>query len=96
MISRFPSYNLSRGSFKEGWNDFIPNKILSLKQMDNYECARCNLNNLCDRCPGWSQLELGNFQSDEPIEYLCRIAHLRAETFGFGINKVKNKEEVND
>ncbi|MBW2651449.1 MAG: hypothetical protein JRC66_10785 [Deltaproteobacteria bacterium] len=31
------------------------------------------------QCPGWGWLENGN--PEAPVEYLCQIAHLRAEAF---------------
>ncbi|MCK4648719.1 radical SAM protein [bacterium] len=92
LLSRTPSYNLRQGSFKEGWYDFIP-EILEQKTEGEYKCAKCDLFSLCNQCPGWAQLETGD--KEKPIDYLCRIANLRAEAFG--INKIrKGREEVHD
>jgi radical SAM protein with 4Fe4S-binding SPASM domain len=78
IMSRVPSYNLRQGSFQEGWYGFVP-KIREQKPEGEYKCAKCDLLSLCDQCPGWAQLENGN--PETPVEYLCRIAHLRAEAF---------------
>ena len=94
IIARFYAYNLLKGTFKEGWETFIPEKILSLKKDNRYECNRCQLRDLCNRCPAWSQLEAGNPQ--EVVDYLCQIAHLRAKVFGFGRERKevgKNEKE---
>jgi radical SAM protein with 4Fe4S-binding SPASM domain len=91
IISRSSSYNLCQGSFKKGWYNFIP-KILSRRQTNRYECSRCDLRDLCNQCPGWSQLEMAN--PEMPVEYLCQVAHLRAQAFGFGRYKENKREEV--
>ncbi len=79
IISRIPSYDLSQGSFQKGWCEFVP-EVLGQKPTGDYKCAKCDLFSLCDQCPGWAQLENGN--PETPVEYLCQIAHLRAEAFG--------------
>ena len=75
---RFQGYDLRRGSFREGWDDVIP-EILKQKPSSHYRCARCELISLCGQCPGWAWLESGNLE--HPVEYLCRVAHLRAQAF---------------
>jgi radical SAM protein with 4Fe4S-binding SPASM domain len=77
-MSRFQGYDLRRGSFKEGWSEFIP-QILALKQDDNYKCAQCELINLCAQCPGWAWVENGD--PGVLVEHLCQVAHRRAEAF---------------
>ncbi|MCK5305910.1 MAG: radical SAM protein [Candidatus Omnitrophica bacterium] len=79
MMSRDPSYNLRRGSFQEGWYDFI-GKFREQKPKTDYKCRKCDLSFLCGLCPAWAKLENGDPES--PVDYLCRIAHLRAEAFG--------------
>ena len=78
-LARKPSYDLRNGSFKEGWHRFIP-QVRAQKRRYNYPCPTCEKRFLCGQCPGWAQLEHDN--QEEPVEYLCRIAHLRAEAFG--------------
>ena len=62
----------------EGWYEFIP-EFLTKKSTSDYACGRCELISLCGQCPGWAWLEHGN--PEAPVEYLCRIAHLRAAAF---------------
>ncbi|NIM59465.1 MAG: radical SAM protein [Candidatus Aminicenantes bacterium] len=76
--SRTPSYDLRRGSFKQGWSEFLTN-LRQQKVVRNTKCRSCDLISLCGQCPGWAQLENGDPES--PVEYLCQIAELRAEVF---------------
>lgn len=78
IISRMPSYSLWKRSFHEAWYEFIP-EVRSQKPKDDYKCGKCDLLSLCGQCPGWAQLENGN--PEDPVEYLCQIAHLRAKAF---------------
>jgi hypothetical protein len=43
-------------------------------------CARCFLKSLCEQCPAKSWTEHGTL--DTPVEYLCRVAHVKAEDLG--------------
>ncbi len=42
-------------------------------------CQKCELRNLCQWCPGQAYLESGEL--DLPVEYLCKIAHVRKKWF---------------
>ena len=77
-MARFRCYDLRHSSFREGWNDVIP-EILKLRPKANYPCSHCELISLCGQCPGWAWLEKGSME--QPVDYLCRIAHLRAAAF---------------
>jgi len=77
-MSRFHSYNLRYGSFRDGWYHSIP-KSLGLAPKGRYRCGECDLITLCNQCPGWAWLENGDLQT--PVEYLCRLAHLRTKMF---------------
>jgi radical SAM protein with 4Fe4S-binding SPASM domain len=79
MLSRTLSYDLLRGSFRQGWLEFIP-RLRQQKPQGDYPCGRCALIKLCDQCPGWASLESGD--PETPVTYLCRITHLRAEILG--------------
>lgn len=92
-LMRKPNYNILDGSFKEGWDHMVP-AILAAKRLTGSKCPECDIRELCDMCPGWSQLETG---SDEtPVDYLCRMAKLRAEAFGFGKHYTDKKEARNE
>ncbi len=78
VLSRVPSYSLRKGSFKEGWYGFF-GQVCDQRVRKDYRCRKCDLISICGQCPGWSFLEHGNW--DTPVEYLCEIAHLRAQAF---------------
>ena len=88
IIVREPAYDLLSGSFEEGWGKFFP-EILKQKKSSASECSVCELRDLCGNCAGWSVLENG--KQEEVVDYLCKIAHLRAKEFGFGRYKKTNK-----
>lgn len=43
-------------------------------------CARCFLKGLCEQCPAKSWMEHGTL--DTPVEYLCDVAHAKANFLG--------------
>jgi len=76
MMSRRPSWDLRRGTFRQGWLEFIPG-VLARQRRTKVPCMQCDISCLCEQCPGWAQLESGD--PEAPVEYLCKIAHLRSE-----------------
>lgn len=76
LLSRQPNYDLRKGTFIKGWSEFLP-KMRSQEIKVNYSCWRCNLRDLCGKCPGWAQLE--NKNPEKPVKFLCEIAHVRKE-----------------
>ncbi len=72
---RTPSYDLTRGTFLEGWNEFIP-KLRRQKVSKDLPCIECGKQILCGQCPGFAELENGDPES--VVDYLCQIGHLRA------------------
>ncbi|MBU1726818.1 MAG: radical SAM protein [Candidatus Omnitrophica bacterium] len=79
VLSRSEDFNLKNDSFRQGWDEFMP-KLLSPKRTKGYACERCDLQYLCTVCPSWSKLETQDIE--KPVEYLCQLAHLRAEALG--------------
>ena len=81
ILARNPSYDLRRESFRKGWHDFL-SRIREQKFEKRNKCVDCDLRFICDQCPGWAQLEYGD--QEMPLDYLCQVAHLRAEAYGIG------------
>lgn len=79
MMAREPGYDLRKGSFAEGWREFIPG-VARQSWSKESKCRDCRLLSLCDQCPGWGIIEHGD--PEAPVDYLCRIAYLRAEALG--------------
>jgi radical SAM protein with 4Fe4S-binding SPASM domain len=80
LMVREPHYDLTSGSFREGWRKFLY-EVRGQKRRKESPCNRCKLIYLCGQCPGWGQLEHGD--QEEMVDYLCRAAHLRAQALGF-------------
>ncbi len=82
---RIPAYELGEScSFKQAWQNLAG--IFSQQHGPDYKCNGCELANLCDQCPGWSQLENGDYETLS--DYLCTITKLRAEKMGIIREKV--------
>ena len=94
MMARRPDYNLLHGSFHEGWKHFIPG-IIKRKRKKPIPCQECDIKVLCDHCPGWADVEMGDVEGHVP--YLCEIAHLRARQMGIeaGTQNNERKKEYN-
>ncbi len=84
MLLRHPDcvYSLREGSFKEAWEKFIPRvrEIRANNKKYEEKCQKCFLKAFCEQCPAWSWMEHGVL--DEPVEYLCEIAHTEAVWLG--------------
>ncbi len=84
MMLRHPNtvYDLSKGSVRDAVENFFPT-VHDLKASNpDYlrRCARCFLKGLCEQCPAKSWTEHGSL--DEPVDYLCQVAHAQARFLG--------------
>lgn len=73
-------YNLLSGAFQDGWYNCLYNNIRMRKASTNYKCNKCKYLIVCDQCPPIFESENGN--PEKHSEYICQIAHLRAQEFG--------------
>jgi radical SAM protein with 4Fe4S-binding SPASM domain len=76
-------YDLRKGSFKQGWEGFLL-EVSRKKLTRRTKCVVCELRSLCGMCPANGVLECGN--AEEPVDFLCQVAHLRAYAFGIPIS----------
>jgi radical SAM protein with 4Fe4S-binding SPASM domain len=67
-------YDLIKGSFQEGWEEFIPSVREKINQKPN-KCSSCEIRALCSICPAWATLETGS--PEKAVKFLCLIAHFR-------------------
>lgn len=67
-------FDLRRGSFREGWDLFLPSLKGRIKAGDDYRqhCGACAKSSSCYWCPAHSYLE--NQTYDSKIDYLCSMA----------------------
>ena len=80
VLSHFDAYDLRNGSFREGWEDFL-HTVRSKKITMMTKCNACQIKAVCGMCPANGELENGD--AEKPVEFLCEVAHLRAELMGF-------------
>ena len=76
------TYDLRKGSFKEGWEEFLL-KVSRKRMTRPTKCVSCDLRSMCGMCPANGALESGD--AEEPVDFLCQVAHLRAYAFGIPI-----------
>jgi radical SAM protein with 4Fe4S-binding SPASM domain len=81
-MSANDKYDLRQGSFREGWEDFI-SRVRQKKISRQTKCFSCEIKAMCGMCPANGELE--NRDPEEPVDFLCRVAHLRANELGLSV-----------
>ena len=81
-ISPGEGFDLRAASFREGWEHFLAG-LRALKLDTDATCRSCALRALCGMCPANGELECSDAR--RPVDFLCRVAHLRALAFGIPI-----------
>lgn len=84
VLSETHKYDLRRGSFEDGWRNFLVAQR-SRKLTRATKCQPCGLRSLCSSCPAVAELE--GKAPDEPVDFFCRVAHLRAYSMGVEVPK---------
>ena len=78
VISPDGGYDLRNGNFQEGWEQFIY-KLRQKEISKQTKCVTCVIRDMCGLCPANAGLE--NLDEEEPVDFLCQVAHLRAYAF---------------
>ena len=67
-------YDLRRGNFGDGWDNFIPSLVNKVEATKEYwdNCGCCDLSQHCRYCPVYSYLEHRRFNAK--VGYLCAVA----------------------
>ena len=79
VLSKQDTFDLRKGSFKEGWESFIGAVRRKPITRPN-KCTDCHIRSLCSTCAATSELEHGD--AEAPVDYFCEVAHLRAQAVG--------------
>jgi radical SAM protein with 4Fe4S-binding SPASM domain len=83
VLSQQDKYSLRSGSLREGW-DVALRQVRARKITMPTKCTACELkSSLCGMCPANGELENGN--PETPVDFLCRVAHLRAYALGLPV-----------
>lgn len=97
LLLRHPStvYDMTKGSLKNAITSFFTELRKARSSNPEYlnRCARCFLKGLCEQCPGKSWIEHGIL--DQPVEYLCQIAHAQARYLGL-LEKNEKAWQIDD
>ena len=75
VLSRSENYDLRKGSFHQGWDPFLLEKT-QRELSRRTKCVACEIRDMCGMCPASGELENG--EAEEPVDFLCQVAHLRA------------------
>ena len=79
VLSRHPSYDLTAGTFREGWNLLTRTRQEVRNDDASLECRACDFRAFCQQCPARAQLEYGPEAVSKRVDWVCELAHLRAE-----------------
>jgi radical SAM protein with 4Fe4S-binding SPASM domain len=83
VLSRRSGYDLRGGSFREGWQHFL-GRLREEKVGRETPCSACEIKDMCGMCAANGELENGD--AEEPVDFLCRVAHLRAYALGLPVS----------
>jgi radical SAM protein with 4Fe4S-binding SPASM domain len=83
-LSYSQGYDLRKGSFREGWDHFLL-QMSKKKITRRTKCVSCEIKAMCGMCPSNGTLECND--PEEPVDFLCQVAHLRAKALGFPVKE---------
>jgi len=76
VLSQKDKFSLRTGSLRDGWEGAL-RQVRARKITTPTKCTSCELkSSLCGMCPANGELENGD--PEAPVDFLCRVAHLRA------------------
>jgi radical SAM protein with 4Fe4S-binding SPASM domain len=82
VLSQNDGYDLRNGDFQEGWEQFLY-KLRQKEISKQTKCLDCVIRDMCGMCPANAGLE--SLDEEEPVDFLCQVAHLRAHAFDIPI-----------
>ncbi len=82
LLAHDPKWDLRKGSFRKGWESFLSG-VRKEKMKRESKCKACEIKAICGMCPANGFLE--NKDTEEPVDFLCQVAHLRARALGFSV-----------
>jgi radical SAM protein with 4Fe4S-binding SPASM domain len=82
VLSQQETFGIRDAGLRTVWE----NSLLGLRQRKRTQvtkCAECRIKLLCGMCPANGEMESGDRES--PVDFLCQVAHLRAEVVGLKV-----------
>ncbi len=74
-LSQHDTCDLRRESFRDAWEGRL-SQVRRKKITRTTRCVSCGLKAMCGMCPANGELELND--QEAPVDFMCRVAHLRA------------------
>jgi radical SAM protein with 4Fe4S-binding SPASM domain len=82
VLSTKETVSIREGRFREGWETFLL-QTRHKKRTRPTKCDDCAIKAMCGMCPAQGELEHGD--AEQPVEFLCEVAHLRALVLGIPV-----------
>jgi radical SAM protein with 4Fe4S-binding SPASM domain len=82
VLSGGDGYDLRKGNFRDGWETYLLG-LRNKKITRQTKCIHCEIKAMCGMCPANAELE--NRDAEEPIDFMCQVAHLRAKALGIQV-----------
>ena len=79
VISQQETFSIRGTEVKQVWEKSLL-QLRTLKRTRVTKCIECRIQSLCGMCPANGELENGD--RENPVEFLCNVAHLRAAVIG--------------
>jgi radical SAM protein with 4Fe4S-binding SPASM domain len=84
VLSHQDKFNVRQLSVRDAWEGL--RGVRSDKKISRpTKCTACELKDMCGMCPATAELENGDPES--PVDFLCRVAHLRAHAFELSFSR---------
>ena len=81
VLSHVDRYNV-RDGFRAGWEQYLLD--VRMREITRpTKCTGCGIKSMCGMCAANGELENGDAES--PVDFLCQVAHLRAETLDIAV-----------
>jgi len=86
VLSREPGYDLTQGTFRQGWAALTSLRGRVRHEEDGQGCGDCEMAGFCLQCAARSQLEYGPDVSTRRVDWICDLTHLRANKLAAILN----------
>jgi radical SAM protein with 4Fe4S-binding SPASM domain len=82
VISQQETFSVRGAGVKDVWEGLLL-QLRNRKRTLATKCVECRIQSMCGMCPANGEMENGDRES--PVEFLCHVAHLRAEVVGVSV-----------
>ena len=79
VISQQETFTVREAGVKAVWEESLL-QLRNRKRTRITKCVECRIQSLCGMCPANGEMENGD--KENPVEFLCHVAHLRAAVVG--------------